>query len=81
MGAIFIDGLKLNLYLSLARKESETGLNETDRQVKEFLVKDPFVMEVLGRKGDDFYRKDMGPGEVCLHDPEMLFQKEKKDVR
>jgi hypothetical protein len=29
----------------------------------------------------DFYRHNMGPGEVCRHDPEMLFQKEKKDVR
>lgn len=27
----------------------------------------------------DFYRQNVGPGEVCRHDPEMLFRKEKKD--
>jgi hypothetical protein len=49
MGAIFIDGLKLRLYLSLARKDSEMGLSDEDRQVKEILEKDPYVMEALGK--------------------------------
>jgi hypothetical protein len=49
MGAIFINGYKLHLYLALSAKKEEEGLSEGDERIREELEKDEYVREALGK--------------------------------
>ena len=53
VSGIFIDGLKLNLYLALTSKMAVGKLDDPDSRLRMQLFEDPFVLAALGIKKDE----------------------------